>query len=290
MLLAGCSTIRLGYGQGTELAYWWLDGYVDFTETQTPLVREGLGAWFAWHRRTQLPDYAVLLERAGTELRADATPPQACRWFDDVRQRTDAAVERALPLLADLALTLTPAQLDTLQRQYRRKNDEFRDEFLQRDPKVRLRASVDRAVERFERIYGRLEAPQRAVIARQVAASPFDPERWMAEREARQREVLQVLRRVVDERPPRDQAMALLRPLAQRMQQSADDGYRAYSQRLQAYNCTFAAEVHNATTPGQRDAAARRVRGWAEDARVLAGASNGAAPVRAAMGEPAPSR
>jgi hypothetical protein len=284
LALVGCNTIRFGYSQGTELTYWWLDGYVDFNETQSPQVREALAGWFAWHRRTQLPDYAVLLEGVGTQLRADATPAQACRWFDDIRQRTDTAIERALPPLADLALSLTPAQLDTLQRQFRRKNDDLRDEFLQSDPQRRLRASVDRAVARFERIYGRLDAPQRAAIARQVAASPFDAERWLGEREARQREVLQLLRRLQAERPGREQTVELLRPLAQRMQQSTDDGYRAYAQRLRSFNCSVAAEVHNATTTAQRESAIQRIRGWAEDARVLAGVP--ASPVRAAQAEP----
>ena len=57
-LLAGCSGLRLTYGQGPLLAYWWLDRQVDFSTEQAPRVREALTDWFAWHRSTQLPDYA----------------------------------------------------------------------------------------------------------------------------------------------------------------------------------------------------------------------------------------
>ncbi|MFM8901356.1 MAG: hypothetical protein ACKOF9_15630 [Burkholderiales bacterium] len=42
VLLAACSAARLGYGQGPTLAYWWLDGYVDFNEAQSLRVREDL--------------------------------------------------------------------------------------------------------------------------------------------------------------------------------------------------------------------------------------------------------
>lgn len=272
LLLAGCSTLRLGYGQGPELAYWWLDGYVDFDEAQSPVVRDGLASWFAWHRRTQLPDYAALLQRARGELLAGpATAAQACRWADELRPRADVAVEQALPMLADVALSLSPAQIEHLARQYRRKNAELRDEILPRDPRQRRQAAVDRAVARYERVYGRLDAAQREVIARGVDASPFDAERWMARREARQRDVLQTLRRLQAERPSKPQAVEALRALAQRQQAPVDDADRADQRRLQEHHCAVAAAVHNATTPAQREAAAARLLGWENDARVLAG-------------------
>ena len=63
-LLAGCSTLRLAYSQADHLTYWWLDGHVDFDGEQTRLTRDGIAQWFAWHRASQLPDYAALLERA----------------------------------------------------------------------------------------------------------------------------------------------------------------------------------------------------------------------------------
>ena len=37
-LLGGCSSVRLAYGNGPQLAWWWLDGYVDFSTEQTPRV------------------------------------------------------------------------------------------------------------------------------------------------------------------------------------------------------------------------------------------------------------
>ena len=39
VLLAGCSSVRLGYGSGPLLAWWWLDGYVDFSRENAPLAQ-----------------------------------------------------------------------------------------------------------------------------------------------------------------------------------------------------------------------------------------------------------
>jgi uncharacterized protein YoaH (UPF0181 family) len=279
--LGGCTAVRFGYNQGPELAYWWFDRYVDFTDEQSPQVRAALADWFAWHRRAELPAYAALAERVRGDLPQPATPASMCRWFDDIRSRTDVALERALPSMAAVAMSMTPAQIDHLGRQYRKRNAERRDEFAQADPRQRRDAAVERAIERFERFYGRLDDAQRAVIAQGVAESPFDPDRWLAEREARQQEVLQTLQRLRAPGISSDEAVASLRTLVQRIQASPDEAYRQHQRRLVEFNCAFAARVHNATTPVQREAAARRFKGWEDDFRALASA--GGTPTQASM-------
>src|SRR5690349_2953366 len=68
LALAGCSALRIGYGQAPELSYWWADKYFDFDGEQSPRVRTALRQWFAWHRGSELPDYAQRLARAQAEL------------------------------------------------------------------------------------------------------------------------------------------------------------------------------------------------------------------------------
>lgn len=282
--LGGCTAVRFGYNQGPELAYWWFDRYVDFTDEQSPQVRAALADWFAWHRRSELPAYASLVERVRGDLPQPATPAAMCRWFDDIRGRTDVALERALPAMAAVAMSMTPAQIEHLGRQYQKRNAERRDEFAHPDPRQRRDAAVERAVERFERFYGRLDDAQRAVIAQGVAESPFDPERWLAERAARQQEVLQTLQRLRAPGVSSDEAVASLRMVVQRLQVSPDATYRQHQRRLVEFNCAFAARVHNATTPAQREAAARRFKGWEDDFRALA--STAAPATSASWGEP----
>jgi hypothetical protein len=268
--LTGCSAVRFGYNQAPELAYWWLDGYADFDDAQTLRVREGLAQWFAWHRRTQLPDYAALLARAQAELPADTTPQRVCRWWDELRQRGERAAEQALPAAAEVMSTLKPAQIQHIERRYARKNEEFRDDFLDKDPARRLDRSVQRAVERAEFLYGSLEAPQRALVAKLVAASPFDPDAWYDERVLRQQEALQLMRRLGSENATRDTALATLRAYGERMARSPREPYRRYQEKLETYNCGFAASLHNATTPAQRQAAVAKLKGWEADFRALA--------------------
>lgn len=270
LALAACSAWRVGYGQGPELTWWWLERYVDFDETQEPRARQAIAEWFRWHRQTQLPDYAALLSKAQAEIAEPVTPAQVCRWTDAIQQRVDVAVEQALPPLADLLRAMTPQQIAHLERKYAKNMREFRRDFMQDDLQARREAQVKRVVERAETLYGRLSDPQRELVARLTAQSPLDHEAWAAERRRRQEAVLQTLRRLSAERASAEVAQAEFRRLYQEMFRSPREAYRAYQRRLVDYNCDFAAQLHNLATPEQRAAAVRRLKGWEDDARSLA--------------------
>jgi hypothetical protein len=268
--LGGCSAVRLVYNQADALVYWWLDGHLDFDGAQTLRVREGITQWFSWHRRSQLPEYAALLERAATEAAAPTTPEQACRWFEVVRERADIAMQQVLPVAAQVAGTLHAEQLQRLARKQAESIGEFRREYLQPDAAERRAASVERAIERAEQLYGRLDAAQRAQVAAAVTASPFDPQRWLAERQRRQRDLLQALTTVVATRGGSDAARVQLQGVWQRARHSPDEAYLRYAEGLDRYNCEFAAQLHNTSTREQREALQRRLRGWETDLRRLA--------------------
>ena len=273
--LTGCSALRVGYSQAPDLIYWWLDRYVDFDGDQTPKVREALAQWFAWHRRTQLPEYADLLVRAQKEVLVDTTPARVCEWQREVIKRARIAYERAEPAAAEIVLTITTEQVAHLEKRYAKNNDEFRDEYLQADPARRARKNLERLLERAEMLYGRLEDAQRSRIGEQLARSPFDPEAWLAERQQRQQDALRLLRSMgADGTMGREQAARALRGYADRIERSPRDAYRRYSERLTEFNCTVAANLHNSTTPGQRRTAARKLASWEGDLRAIVAQGN----------------
>ena len=269
-VLGGCSAVRLGYSQAPELAYWWLDGFADFTDAQTPRVRDELGAFFRWHRATQLPDYAALLTKAQQQVLEPITPAQACQWYEDVLGRFDIAFARALPAAAELVLTATPQQLLHVERRFAKGNDELRSEHAQRNPEERAKAAAKRLIERAESVYGRLDEAQRASLMSAVSGSPLDAEVWLTERKARQQDLLQTVKRLIAEAAGSDQVQAALRTLVERSRRSPREVYRGHQQRLTQHNCALAAQVHNLATPAQRRFAALKLKAWEDDLRALA--------------------
>jgi Family of unknown function (DUF6279) len=270
LLLSGCSALRIGYSQAADLAYWWLDGYADFNGDQTRRIREALAQWFVWHRKTQLPDYAQLLLRAQAEVRGDTTPARVCERQGELIRRAHTAWEQAAPAAAEWALSVTPQQIQHIERRYAKANDEFRDDYLQEDPRERTEATIKRTVDRAESLYGRLDAAQRTRVTAAMVRSPFDPELWLAERKMRQQDALQLLRRLGAEGASREQAQGALRAYVDQLQRSPREAYRRYSERLAEFNCAFAASLHNSISPVQRRAALSKLSGWEGDMRALA--------------------
>ncbi len=274
-LLAGCSALRLGYDRGPLLARWWLDRYVDFDDAQLPLVKEGLGQWFAWHRSTQLSDYAQLLARMREEAAQGATAEQMCRWSDELLRRAVLATEALLPQAARVVPLLTPAQLDELQARLDKRNADWRKKVVQPRPEERRRESAKRTVERIEDFYGRLEPAQRQLVAASLEASPFDAEGWQAQRLAQQRDLVATLRRLQAERADPERALGALRALHARLTEAPPPDPQSYAQRLRRHNCEFAARLHISTSTAQRQHLRDKLGGWEADARVLAAARGG---------------
>lgn len=279
-LLAACSALRLSYNQAPTIAYWWLDAYVDFNDTQSARFRQDLAQWFEWHRRGQLPDYAQLLARARAEVLEPVTPAQLCEWNQEGMRRLDAAFEHAVPALGDLALSLTPEQLQNIERRYAKNNAEAVKEHLPPTPEDRLKVAVKRAEERAKMVYGQLNDAQRERLARGVAGAPIDAAAWIDERKARQQDILRTLNRLqpvaaaADNAPAeraraREQAQAGMRVLMAHWHRSPREAYRALQHKAIDYNCALAADVHNLSTPAQRQAAAEKFMGWEDDLRAL---------------------
>jgi hypothetical protein len=268
-LVVACSAVRLSYNQGPTLAYWWLDGYVDFSAEQSPNVKTALDDWFAWHRANQLPDYAQALAAMGALAADKVTPAQVCSTVEAWQQRGLLAYDRALPAMTDLVRSLTPDQIRHIERQTQRKQKEAAAEFLQAEPAERQKANFERALDRAESLYGKLGDSQRRRLAADLLASPFNPERWLNERSLRTADTLRSLRQWQAYGSDSSAVLAGLRRFGQDAVQSPRADYRTYASTLMLSNCGLLAGLHNSTTPEQRQHAAAKLKGWEDDLRAL---------------------
>ena len=269
MLLGSCSMLRMSYHQAPQLAWWWLDGYLDFEHEQIPQAKEAIRHWFDWHRGTQLPHYAAHLSEMSEHINDTVTSDAVCGWYDTVRATFTPAITRAVELGAPLTRRLSEAQLQHLERRYAKNNEEFREDYLQPTLESRHKASIKRTVKRFESMYGDMNDAQKRLIADTIVASPFNPEAWLSERQRRQNDTVQQLRQLILE-PAETDAANVLHTLARKLEQSTDVEYRAYQMKLTNHNCAFVADLHNSTTAKQRQHARDKLRNWIADLHALA--------------------
>ena len=268
-LAVACSVLRLSYNQGPALAYGWLDGYADFNAEQSPGVKAALDDWFAWHRASQLPDYAQALAALGALAADKVSPAQVCSTIVAWQQRGLQAYERALPAMADLLRTLTPEQIRHIEQQTLSKQKEAAADYLQAAPAERQKASFERALDRAEMMYGKLNESQRRRLATDLLASPFNAERWLNERKLRQADSLRSLRQWQADGADSGAVQAGLRRLGWDTLHSPRADYLSYASTLMLFNCSLLAGLHNSSTPEQRQHAAGKLKGWEDDLRAL---------------------
>ncbi|OAK67048.1 hypothetical protein A3K87_00155 [Variovorax paradoxus] len=270
--LGACSAIRLAYNNLPTVSYWWLDGYLDFDSEQAPKVRDELAQLLDWHRQNELPRIASLLQEAQALAPGEVTPAQVCTMADRIRERLLAVTDHAETAGAQLALSLTAAQLQQLERKYAKNNATYRKEWLDRTPAQVQEKRYDQFLGRTEDFYGRLSTEQRELLRQQVAQSVFDPKLADAERRQRQQEALALLRGFVADKPTPAEARAALHAYIQRVAEPPPGRWRDQQQALLEEGCRNTAALHNGTTASQRAQAVRRLQAYQDDLRQLVAA------------------
>ena len=268
-MLAGCSTIKLGYNNIDEIAFWWLDGYIDFNDDQEARVREDLARLHRWHRANELPRFAALLHDMEEAAPADITPAQVCGFVNRVRERLDALSVQAEPAVVTLATSITPEQLKNIERKYAKNNSKFRKDWINVHASDLADKRVEQFTERSEMIYGQLDDAQTGSLRKQLQSSAFEPQRILSDRQRRQRDMLDTLRAVTAPKVSLGEARVLMRGLLDRLRDPPAAADRARQQAMIDEGCRTFSVLHNSTTPAQRGAAVKRLRAWQRDLQEL---------------------
>lgn len=272
LLLGGCSAIKIGYNAAPEVIYLWLNGYVELSDAQSPRVKDDLARLLLWHRAQELPRYAALLDELEQLAPGDISAQRACTVAQQVRTRIQALADQSEPALITLGTSLSSEQIAHLQQRFERDDATWRKDWIEAKPAQRLDKRVKTWVDRIESIYGSLDERQRALVRQQLSQSAWDVKLAWAERQRRQRDVLQVLRDVNAPGTAPITARRQMRALLERIESSPDASWVRHRDALQAEGCALFAALHASTTATQREAAARRMRAYARDLRELAAA------------------
>ncbi|RZT05618.1 hypothetical protein SAMN05216319_5086 [Duganella sp. CF402] len=271
-VLAGCSSLRLAYNNGDTLLYWWIDGYVDLNSDQKDWVRKDIDELFRWHRKTQLRDYMQILQTAQRQLAAGPTAADLHNDYDEIKDRTELLLFKALPELADLARSLQPDQIATLERKFAANTAEFRKKNMRGDREAQQKFRYQKSMEQFELWFGNFTSEQEAQIRKASDARPLDNALWLDERQRRQKMILTAVRKVQQDKLSKDATIALLHTLIKdsfdRMDQPSER--KAFFDAAEEGNVQLILTVIQLATPAQKAHANKRMQGWIDDLKQLA--------------------
>lgn len=266
LLLTGCSMVRLSYSQADTLAAWMADDYFDIDSRQKDEFLSRFERLYEWHRYEQLPEYAVFLGAAKNRLQSGLKRDDIIWFMEGLKTRYRLIASRGAGDAAEMLATLTPAQINALQRQWAKVNRKFIREYkLGETPQEQQRAQAKRMLSRIEDWAGSLSHDQEQKITALCDKLPLTDRLRHEDRLRRQREFLRLLelRGNPGEFTPR------LRHWLLNWEEGRSPEYeRLYAPWLEK-RVQFMIDVYGLLTPPQRAHVQHRLQGYIEDFRKL---------------------
>jgi len=278
-LLAGCNLLYLGYSQLDTYAAWTADEYFDLDLRQKQEFRTRFDRLHAWHRYEQLPDYAAFLAETKTRLDRGLTQPDFLWAVGGVQERYRTIVRHSAEDAAAVLATITPEQLQTMQRQFDKLNKRFVREYrLDGSVEERRRATERRTVSRVLDWAGSLTPEQEKSIAAMARELPLLHALRYEDRVRRQREFMQLMRNRGND-PAKFPEQ--LRHFLLNWEEGRDPRYeRLFKESVEKHAGLYVA-VARMLTPAQRASVTRRLQGYIDDFRRLAKRPAERVPVKA---------
>ena len=271
VVMAGCSGLRLAYNNGDTVLYWWLNAYVDLDRDQKGWVRQDIDKLFDWHRKTQLKDYVEILRTGQKQLQGNVTQAELMMDYGEVKQRTQALLLKAAPELAELARSLKPEQVAQMEKKFKSNNDDYRKKYLSGDKDKRQKLRYKKAMEQFELWFGSFSSEQEALIRKASDARPLDNEIWLDERMRRQQNVLNLVKKVQQEKLGKDATVSLINGLIKDSFERLNHSERKpFFDAYESSTAQMVLTVIKVATPAQKAHAIKRMQGWIDDFTALA--------------------
>ena len=271
--LVACTFVRVAYNNADTAIRVMAQDYFDLWNEDNSELRAQIAQLHEWHRLEEMPLYAAIMQSAAGKVEAGLTKADIGWAMVQGRERYRALVVHAADLAAPLLIKLGPDHHAALARKMASNNAKFAKEFLGDDPRERERARVKRLTGNIEDWTGPLTDAQKVRIVTSVRAFPRMYELQLASRQARQQELLSILRR--------DRSVVELAPalrayfLDWELRRGAE--YRRMAADWEAQLTLLLLDLDRTLTPEQRRHAVKRLAQFAEDFRFLAGSKAPAA-------------
>jgi hypothetical protein len=192
LILTGCGMIDLAYNNAPSLVGNEIDNAFDLSEAQNDQLDSRLDQFFEWHRKEELIRYRQLLDQAALATADGITAVGFMDLNKGIRLAWQRSLEKAIDSLGDLAVTLTPQQIENYQQYHRESLGKY-DDYLQKPTQQREIFRVTRDYDRLEDWFGDFDEFQESKIVARLQQLPdiYDP--WLRFREARQRALIGIL-------------------------------------------------------------------------------------------------
>lgn len=193
---SGCGTITFGYNHADWVLNYWINDYTSFNAEQRAQIRIEIDNYLLWHRRHALPEYITYLQDMDAAINQEASLSvgDVMRLRKEGRRLYQLTLEPMIRPAAHVLSTLDDEQITELADTLAKRNQKQRKKMLKGSARDMLAARAERHVEFVENLVGRLSTDQENKITEMSLRIPFASGDFIGQREARQAELIALLR------------------------------------------------------------------------------------------------
>jgi len=257
-----CGLVKTAYNNAPEALSWWLDDYFDFTAAQKAVLKPALHRVHDWHRENQLPSYIKSLQDLQiTVAKEQFSPNEACEKIDQFKDNFTQLQSQFIPTIIEIAPLLTNKQLQYFAKKLDKRALKWKSEWWQETTEEQLSVRLEKTEDLAEKIYGNLTDAQRALLKQHLAKTPADPALSYAEILRRNQDVEQIVTALHSQSLSQESKSQLVKDGFERLQNSPNPAYEAYSNQMKQRTCVIIADLHASTNSKQK----QHANDWLQD-------------------------
>ena len=262
--LSGCNKIGLVYEYADKLVLYNVEDNFDLDKPQRARLKEDVAAYFQWHRKQLLPEYASFLAYVADSLRDGLRSVE----IDSGYRRYKALYRATMEPVTDKSLTLleglSPEQIDAWIEKQHKKNQKLRKDFSG-SLQERLDHRYKKIVDEMEDWTGRLTKEQKARIKVLNGTLPWNGGLWLDLKEQVQEHLAGMLKQKASAADVRGY-LASYYPATDSLR---SDEFRIKNKEFEKRLCTLIYMIHNTLSTEQKRHFIQQVEKLAQDFRAM---------------------
>jgi len=163
-MTSGCA-VKLVYNQLDWLIPWYLSDYLDMNGEQDDFFDERLQLYLAWHRKSQLPEYVVLLRGVADDVNDGLNEQEIQRFQRETERLASALMKRLAPDVVAVFADASDEQLAQLYKALDKDGERYRKRYVKQSLQQQQESQVDDVIDTIERWTGSLNDEQELLVS-----------------------------------------------------------------------------------------------------------------------------
>ncbi len=197
LIITGCSKAFF-YNRLDTLIRWYLDDYVELTDTQQMSFDKKLDMLLKWHREEELKVYIGFLDQVEEDLKKTIDMTIVNNWEDQIILAYKRLETKMLPLFYETGEELNQQQIDQLIKNLWERQTELEEKYLSRSDEEYTEISHEKLKKNLKRFLGPLNNEQDEIIKTTMISPKRFDKAWLEERRLWYTSLQELLKRESD--------------------------------------------------------------------------------------------